>query len=79
MILRWKTAQEVQALRELNPSVSPWRIVGVQAVVGFLDRGMAEIAGYLEAYFGAAFYLSESEKTFLLNKLTQKVMNDLRS
>ena len=28
------TAQEVQALRELNPSV--WRIVGVQAVVGFL-------------------------------------------
>lgn len=30
------TAQEVQALRELNPSVSPWRIVGVQAVVGLL-------------------------------------------
>lgn len=50
-----------------------------EAVVGFLDRGMAEIVGYLEAYFGPAFYLSESEKTFLINKLTQKVLNDLRS
>lgn len=30
------TAQEAQVLRELNPSVSPWRIVGVQVVVGLL-------------------------------------------
>jgi ATP synthase protein I len=30
------TAQEAQALRELNPSVSPWRIVGAQVVVGLL-------------------------------------------
>ena len=50
-----------------------------EAVVGFLDRGMAEIAGYLEAYFGPAFYLSESEQRFLLGKLRDKVLNDLRS
>jgi ATP synthase protein I len=30
------TAQEAQALRELNPSVSPWRIVGYQILMGFL-------------------------------------------
>ena len=30
------TAEEAQALRELNPSVSPWRIVGLQALVGLL-------------------------------------------
>ena len=30
------TAAEAQALRELNPSVSPWRIVGLQVVVGVL-------------------------------------------
>lgn len=47
-----------------------------EAVVGFLDRGMAEIAGYLEAYFGPAFYLSDSEKKFLLDKFRQKVMSD---
>lgn len=28
------SAKEAQALRELNPSVSPWRIVGWQLVVG---------------------------------------------
>lgn len=28
------SAQEAQALREKNPSVSPWRVVGWQAVVG---------------------------------------------
>jgi ATP synthase protein I len=30
------TAEEAQALRELQPSVSPWRIVGLQVVVGLL-------------------------------------------
>ncbi len=30
------TAQEAQALRELNPSVSPWRVVGYQILMGFL-------------------------------------------
>lgn len=30
------TAEEAQALRELHPSVSPWFIVGVQVLVGFL-------------------------------------------
>jgi len=48
-----------------------------EAVAGFLDRGMAEIAGYLEAYFGPAFYLSDSEQKFLMNKLREKVMKDL--
>ncbi|MEI8170386.1 MAG: ATP synthase subunit I [Rhodoferax sp.] len=30
------TAEEAQALRELNPSVSPWRIVSLQMVMGVL-------------------------------------------
>lgn len=30
------TAQEAQALRKLQPPVSPWRIVGSQVVVGLL-------------------------------------------
>jgi ATP synthase protein I len=30
------SADEAQALRELHPSVSPWRIVGWQVAVGFL-------------------------------------------
>ena len=30
------TAQEAQALRKLQPPVSPWRIVGLQVVVGLL-------------------------------------------
>lgn len=50
-----------------------------EVVVGLLDMGMAEIAGYLEAYFGAAWYLSESEKKFVFNKLSQQVMKDLKN
>lgn len=30
------SAQEAQALRELHPSVSPWRVIGWQGVVGVL-------------------------------------------
>lgn len=30
------TAEEAQALRERQPSVSPWRIVGLQVIVGVL-------------------------------------------
>jgi len=30
------SAEEAQALRELHPSVSPWRIVSLQLVVGVL-------------------------------------------
>lgn len=48
-----------------------------EIVVGFLDVGMAEIAGYLEAYFGSAWYLSEAEKKLILNKLAQQVIKDL--
>ena len=29
------TAEEAKVLRELNPSVSPWRIVGYQILMGF--------------------------------------------
>lgn len=48
-----------------------------EIVVGFLDVGMAEIAGYLEAYFGSAWFLSKNEKDFILNKFTVKVKNNL--
>ena len=30
------SAEEAQALRELHPPISPWRVVGWQVVVGFL-------------------------------------------
>ena len=30
------TAEEAKVLRELNPSVSPWRIVGYQILMGFV-------------------------------------------
>lgn len=48
-----------------------------EVVVGFLDVGMAEIAGYLEAYFGSVWYLSEAEKKLILNKLAQQSTKDL--
>jgi hypothetical protein len=46
--------------------------------VGFMDRDMADIARYLEAYFGRAFFLSEREKEFVLNKLQTKTKADLQ-
>lgn len=48
-----------------------------EVVVGFLDNGMAEIAGYLEAYFGAAFYLADSEMRLVMDKLRQQIVRDL--
>lgn len=50
-----------------------------EVVVGFLDMGMAEIAGYLEAYFGAAWFLSNAEERFIYQKLTQQILDDLQS
>jgi ATP synthase protein I len=53
------TRQEAQALREREPSVSPWRVVAVQAVVGvamaalvWLIWGERSVA--LSALYGAA-------------------------
>lgn len=54
------------------------RATAREVVVGFLDMGMAEIAGYLEVYFGAAWYLSNSEQKMIGNKLTQKILADLK-
>ena len=39
------TAEEAQVLRERNPSVSPWRIIGWQSVVGFLVALLAWFIG----------------------------------
>ena len=50
------TAEEAQALRELNPSVSPWQIVGLQMVMGVLVALAAwgftgrSVAGWSAAY-----------------------------
>lgn len=49
-----------------------------EVVVGFLDLGMAEIAGYLEAYFGGAWYLSREEQKLIADKLTRQFQQDLR-
>lgn len=35
------SAEEAQALRELQPAVSPWRIVGLQVTVALLVAGLA--------------------------------------
>ena len=50
------TAEEAKALRELHPSTSPWQIVGLQVVVGFLVAFAAwgftgrSIAGWSAGY-----------------------------
>lgn len=50
------TAEEAQALRELNPSVSPWQIVSLQMVMGVLVALAAwgftgrSVAGWSAAY-----------------------------
>ena len=53
------TRQEAQALRAAMPSVSPWRVVGLQAVVGVLVAALAgvifgEQSVGLSALYGAA-------------------------
>lgn len=35
------TREEAQALRERDPSISPWRVVAVQALVGVVMAGLA--------------------------------------
>lgn len=49
-----------------------------EVIVGFMDLGMAEIAGYLEAYFGGAWYLSSSERKLIGTLMTEKTLRDLR-
>lgn len=53
------TRQEAQALRALEPPVSPWRVVGVQAVVGVVVAAVVwavtgELPAGLSALYGAA-------------------------
>ena len=53
------TRQEAQALREREPSISPWRVVVVQAVVGALTATLVwliwgELSVGLSALYGAA-------------------------
>lgn len=50
------TAEEAKALRELNPSVSPWRIVGLQVIVGCLVALFAWVlTGRPEAGWSAGY------------------------
>ncbi|MPR36639.1 hypothetical protein [Salmonirosea aquatica] len=48
-----------------------------EVTVGFLDGGMADIAAYLEAYFGAAFYLSTEEQAIVLKTLSSRIYQKL--
>ena len=48
-----------------------------EVVVGFVDAGMADIAAYLEAYFGAAFYLSDQEQRIVLRSLEENIFKKL--
>ena len=50
------TAQEAQALRELEPSTSPWRIVGLQVLVGLLAALVAGVlTGRAESAWSAGY------------------------
>ena len=50
------TAKEAQALRELNPSISPWRIVGLQISVGILVALLAwAVTGRVNAGWSSAY------------------------
>ena len=50
------TAEEAQALRKLQPPVSPWRIVGLQVVVGLLVALAAwAFTGRVAAAWSAAY------------------------
>jgi len=50
------TAEEAKVLRELNPSVSPWRIIGVQGVVALLVALVAwGLTGRSEAAWSAGY------------------------
>src|SRR5450830_1052995 len=49
-------AEEAKVLRELNPSVSPWRIIGVQGVVALLVALVAwGLTGRSEAAWSAGY------------------------
>jgi ATP synthase protein I len=50
------TREEAQALREMNPSVSPWRVVAVQAAVGLVVAAIAGLfTGRLEVFWSALY------------------------
>lgn len=46
---------------------------GHQATIGFTDERQSEIAGYLEAYFGEIFALSEQEQDFAIQTFNEEI------
>ena len=50
------SAQEAQALRDLNPSVSPWRVVATQVAVGFIVACLAGLVMGSVSVFWSALY-----------------------
>jgi ATP synthase protein I len=60
--IRRMTREEAQALIRLQPRVSPWRVVAVQALVGVVMAGLASLflggsAGWSALYGAAAVVL----------------------
>lgn len=45
--------------------------------VGFHDDRQADIAGYLEAYFGEAFYATDEEINAIIDGLVDRLLDDL--
>ena len=50
------SAQEAQALRDLDPPVSPWRVVATQVVVGFIVACLAgAVMGSVSVFWSALY------------------------
>ena len=50
------TRQEAQALRERQPPISPWRVIGVQVVVGVLWAALLGLVFGAQMYAWSALY-----------------------
>lgn len=51
---------------------------GVTVNAGFADKHQADIAGYLEAYFGPAFYPTQAEKEAIARGVESRVKSILK-